>query len=59
MVKKQPAVQGHRRLGYNPWVRKIPWRRALQATLVFMPVESHGQRNLGLRSVESQRVGHN
>ena len=28
------------------WVRKIPWRRACQPTLVFLPGESHGQRSL-------------
>ena len=35
-----------RRLEYNPWVRKIPWRRARQLTPVFLPGESHGQRSL-------------
>ena len=35
-----------RRLEYNPWVRKIPWRRARQLTPVFLPGESHGQRDL-------------
>ena len=34
------------RLGFNPWVRKIPWRRAWQPTPVFLPGESHGQRSL-------------
>ena len=34
-----------RRLEYNPWVRKIPWRRARQLTPVFLPGESHGQRS--------------
>ena len=29
---------------FNPWVRKIPWRRAWQPTPVFLPGESHGQR---------------
>ena len=33
-------------LGFDPWVRKIPWRRAWQPTLVFLPRESHGQRSL-------------
>ena len=32
--------------GFDPWVGKIPWRRAWQPTLVFLPRESHGQRNL-------------
>ena len=35
-----------RRPGLNPWVGKIPWRRALQSTQVFLPGESHGQRTL-------------
>ena len=35
-----------RRCGLDPWVRKIPWRRAWQPTAVFMPGESHGQRGL-------------
>ena len=28
------------------WVRKIPWRRKWQPTLVFLPGKSHGQRSL-------------
>ena len=35
-----------RRSGFNPWVRKIPWRRAWQPTPVFLPGVSHGQRSL-------------
>ena len=34
------------RRGFNPWVGKIPWRRAWQTTPVFLPGESHGQRGL-------------
>ena len=33
------------RHGSNPWVRKIPWRRAWQPTPVFLS-ESYGQRSL-------------
>ena len=29
-----------RRLGFDPWVGKIPWRRAWQLTPVFLPGES-------------------
>ena len=38
---KEPACQcrGHRIHGFDPWVRKIPWRRAWQPTQVFMPGE--------------------
>ena len=35
-----------RRPGFNPWVRKIPWRRKWQPTPVFLPGESHGQISL-------------
>ena len=35
-----------KRRGFDPWVRKIPWRRARQPILVFLPGESHGQRRL-------------
>ena len=31
---------------FDPWIGKIPWRRAWQPTPVFLPGESHGQRNL-------------
>ena len=48
-----------RRHGFDPWVRKIPWRRAWQHIPVFLPGKFHGQRRLvGLLSVASQRVGH-
>ena len=30
------------RPGFNPWVRKIPWRRKWQATAVLLPGKSHG-----------------
>ena len=33
-------------LGDDPWVRKIPWRRARQPTPVFLRGESLGQRSL-------------
>ena len=32
--------------GFSPWVRKIPWRRKLQPTPVFLPGEFHGQWSL-------------
>ena len=45
---KESACQcrRHRRCGFNPWVRKVPWRRAWQPTPVFLPERSHGQRCL-------------
>ena len=40
---KESAFRRHRSLWLDPWVGKIPWRRAWQPTPVFLPTESHGQ----------------
>ena len=39
---KEPACQcrRHKRCRFDPWVRKIPWRRAWHSTPVFLPGES-------------------
>jgi len=31
---------------FNPWIGKIPWRRAWQLTPVFLLGEYHGQKSL-------------
>ena len=36
----------HKRHGFDPWVKKIAWRRAWQFTPVFLPGESEGQGSL-------------
>ena len=45
---KEPACQCRscRRLRFNPWVGKIPWRRSWQPTPAFLPGESHGHKSL-------------
>ena len=45
---KEPSCQYRRlkRCRFDPWVGKIPWRRARQPTPVFLPGESHEQRSL-------------
>ena len=48
-----------RRLGFNPWVGKIPWRREWPPTPVFSPGEFHGQRSLAGYSPWRCRVRHN
>ena len=35
-----------KRHGFDPWVGKIPWRRAWQLTPVFLPRKSNGQESL-------------
>ena len=46
VVKKLPAHAGDSCMGhsFDPWVRKIPWRRKWQPTPIFLPGESYGQR---------------
>ena len=45
---QEPTCQYRRgkRQGFDPWLRKIPWRRECLPTPVFLPGESHGQMNL-------------
>ena len=43
LVKNLPTVQ---ETWFNPWLRKVPWRRKWQPTPVFLPGEAHGQRSL-------------
>ena len=35
-----------KRRGFDPCIRKIPWRRKWQPSPVFLPGKSHGQRSL-------------
>ena len=55
---KELAYQCRRckRHRFDPWVRKIPWRRKWQLTPVFLPGESHGKRSLQYMGL--QRVRH-
>ena len=52
LVKNLPGMQ-------ETWVGKIPWRRELLPTPVFLPGESHGQRSLAGYSLWGHRVRHN
>ena len=55
-----PTCQCRRRKRhrFDPWVRKIPWRRACHPTPVLLPRGSHGQRSLEGCSPQGHRVGH-
>ena len=45
--EEPPAKAGDvRDAGLIAGVRRIPWRRAWQTTLIFLPGESHGQKGL-------------
>ena len=51
--KTKPVSQCRRckRCRFDPWIRKIPLRRAWQPTLLFLLGESHGQRSLAVHRV--------
>ena len=53
----EPTRQS-RKLSFDPWVGKIPWRGKWQPTPVFLPGESQGQRSLEGYSPWGHRVGH-
>ena len=44
--KKKKKCLHCRRLQFNPWVKKIPWRREWKPTPVFLTGEFHGQKRL-------------
>ena len=48
LVVKNPSTNARdiKRCGFNPWIRKIPWRRKWQPTPVILPGKSPGQRSL-------------
>ena len=56
---KRICLQGRRR-EFEPWVRKIPWRRKWPPAPVCLPGEAHGQRGqVGfIQSMGLQRVRH-
>ena len=62
VVRSPPAnARRPQRRRFDPWVGKVPWRRAWQLTPVFLPRESHGQRTLagysqqGLKELDSTK----
>ena len=55
MVKNVPSVQ---ETSFDPWIRKIPWRRKWLPTQVLLPGEFHGQRSLVDYSPWGCRVRH-
>jgi len=46
VVKNLPANARDMRCEFDPWVGKIPWRRAWQLPAIFLPGQYCGQRSL-------------
>ena len=60
VVNKSPAnAWDIRDLGSDPWIGKIPWRRAWQPTPAFLHGKFLGQMSLAGYSPWAGRVGHN
>ena len=59
VAKNLSAHAEHIREGFNPWVRKMPWRRAWQPIPILLPGKPHGQRSLVGCSPRGRRVRHN
>ena len=57
-LRIQLQCSGCRRHGFNPWVRKVPWRRIWQPIPVLLPGKSHRQRSLVDYRPWGSRVGH-
>ena len=53
MAKNLPEMQETR---FDPWVRKIPWRREWLSIPVFLPGQLHGQRKLASYSSWFRRM---
>ena len=51
---KSPSANARdiRDAGFNPWVGKIPWRRAWQPTLIVLPGTSYRQRRAWRAAVQ-------
>ena len=47
MVKNLCQCSRCKKQHFDPWVKKIPWRRRWHPTLVFLPGKSHGQSPYG------------
>ena len=62
-VKNPPSMQKdclqHRRPGFNPWVRKIPWRRKWQPTPVDCLENPMDREAWWATTYAVTRVGHN
>ena len=57
LIDKESACQC-RRLGFRPWVGKVPWRRKWQPTPVFLPGKFHRQRSLAGYSLWGRKIGY-
>ena len=58
VVKNPPTNAGDVRCQFNPWVRRILWKREWHPTPVFLTGELHGQSSLEDYSPWGQKESH-
>ena len=59
MIKTASQCRRCKRHGFDPWVRKIPWRRKWQPTPIFFSEKNPMDRGSGeLQYMGPQIVGH-
>ena len=51
----QVKMQETQETKFNPWVRKMPWRKKWQHTPVSLPGKFHGQRSLAGYSPQGRK----
>ena len=62
MAQRAKNLPAMRETGFDPWMGKIPWRRAWQRASVFLPGESPwteepgGLQSLGLQRIRNDLV---
>ena len=62
MAQRAKNLPAMRETGFDPWMGKIPWRRAWQLASVFLPGESPwteepgGLQSLGLQRIRNDLV---
>ena len=57
--KNPPAMQLPKRCRFNPWVRKIPWRKKMTTHSSILAWKIPWTEQPGGQSMELERVGHN
>ena len=45
-LNSQESTYQCRRLKFDPWIRKVLWKKKWKLTPIFLPWKSHGQRSL-------------
>ena len=56
LVVKNPPVVQENRCGFDPWIKKIPWRRKWQPSPLFFPGGSDGKESTCNAEIQVQSL---